>query len=342
MKITQIKIKNFRGIEETVLDFQEFNLITGIKDTSKTNIIKALSIGISSFFLGLDAIPTINIYPEDVRRGIDEKEGVLNLMYPVEISCQCIIDEQKINWVRTIKNPGSRASHQHILEIKKISGEMQTKTRKNQPIILPIIAYYDNKRYWSLKINKSLETIKPGSRFLGYKNYFDPPLNQKQLLLWCRTMEFASRQRNQTIRIFEAVKNAITDFFDDLENINYDLSQDKLLAMYRDGKIQPLWKLDDNIRNLMAMIFDIAYRCAILNPHLQQEITRQTPGIVLIDDIELYIQPELQNKVLEKLHQIFPMIQFIVTSNSQFIGQPIPFGQTIELKSHCRINISTK
>ena len=39
------------------------------------------------------------------------------------------------------------------------------------------------------------------------------------------------------------------------------------------------------------MIGDIAYKAAQLNAHLGDKILEQTPGIVLIDELDLHLHP---------------------------------------------------
>lgn len=44
-------------------------------------------------------------------------------------------------------------------------------------------------------------------------------------------------------------------------------------------------------------------------------------GIVLIDEIELHLHPEWQNKIAGLLSEIFPMVQFVVTTHSPHVIQ---------------------
>jgi predicted ATP-binding protein involved in virulence len=66
---------------------------------------------------------------------------------------------------------------------------------------------------------------------------------------------------------------------------------------------------------MLAMVGDIAYRCAKLNPHLLTN-SNQCAGIVLIDEIDMHLHPSWQQSVLNSLRQIFSNIQFIVTTHS--------------------------
>ena len=64
------------------------------------------------------------------------------------------------------------------------------------------------------------------------------------------------------------------------------------------------------------MVADIAYRMAVLNPQLLDKILEKTPGIVLIDEVDMHLHPAWQKRIVEDLHYIFPKIQFIMTTHS--------------------------
>ncbi|NJO00766.1 MAG: AAA family ATPase [Bacteroidia bacterium] len=67
------------------------------------------------------------------------------------------------------------------------------------------------------------------------------------------------------------------------------------------------------------MVADIAFRCAVLNPHFREEAARLTTGIVLVDELDLHLHPSWQKKVVSHLKSTFPKIQFIVTTHSPLI-----------------------
>lgn len=67
------------------------------------------------------------------------------------------------------------------------------------------------------------------------------------------------------------------------------------------------------------MVLDIAYRMAVLNPDLLSDIIRKTPGIVLIDEIDMHLHPKWQWRVVKALKQTFPKVQFVATTHSPLI-----------------------
>jgi predicted ATP-binding protein involved in virulence len=103
------------------------------------------------------------------------------------------------------------------------------------------------------------------------------------------------------------------------------------LAKAKDGRLLPLRMLSDGVRNVLAMVADIAYRAAMLNPHLGRDAAKKTSGIVLIDEIDLHLHPSWQRHIVEDLHRTFPEIQFIATTHSPFIVQSLRKGKLLNL-----------
>lgn len=79
---------------------------------------------------------------------------------------------------------------------------------------------------------------------------------------------------------------------------------------------RPVGMLSDGYRSTVALFADLAWRCAILNPHLLAEAARETPGIVLIDEVDLHLHPSWQRRLISDLRKAFPAIQFVLTTHS--------------------------
>ena len=78
--------------------------------------------------------------------------------------------------------------------------------------------------------------------------------------------------------------------------------------------------LSDGEKCTLALFGDLARRLAIANP--QRSDPLEGEGIVLIDEIELHMHPSWQRKVLRILKEVFPNLQFIVTTHSpQILGE---------------------
>jgi len=121
---------------------------------------------------------------------------------------------------------------------------------------------------------------------------------------------------------------------EDCQSVYYDLQQDRLVATLADKHSRPVNLLSDGQRTILAMTADIAYRAAVLNPHLGERAILETPGIVLIDEIDLHLHPNWQRKIINNLRTSFPLIQFMVTTHSPTIVQSLQPGEVINLNDY--------
>ena len=100
-----------------------------------------------------------------------------------------------------------------------------------------------------------------------------------------------------------------------------------------DGQLFSFDNLSDGYRNMLAIVADIAHRAGRLNPQLMDKAATETPGIVLIDEVDLHLHPKWQRRVLNDLRTAFPKVQFIVTTHSPFIIQSLKPGEVLDLNS---------
>jgi predicted ATP-binding protein involved in virulence len=115
----------------------------------------------------------------------------------------------------------------------------------------------------------------------------------------------------------------------------FDRKQEELVGVFTDAAGQKhklaYRQLSDGFRNIIGLVADIAYRCIQLNPHLGEYAVAETPGIVLIDELDLHLHPNWQRHVVADLKRVFPKIQFVATTHSPFIVQSLAKDELINL-----------
>ena len=118
------------------------------------------------------------------------------------------------------------------------------------------------------------------------------------------------------------MKKAVSDFMLYMNGEgNYQIFYDKQLEelMYvSDGVLLPVTSLSAGYQSLIWMVFDIAYRMAVLNPNKKEDICL-TSGIVLIDEIDMHLHPKWQWNIINALRKTFPNIQFIATTHAPIL-----------------------
>ena len=110
--------------------------------------------------------------------------------------------------------------------------------------------------------------------------------------------------------------------FNDVD-VQFNLDTHELDILYRDGNSDreryPMKELSDGYKNTLSMVADIAYRMAVLNPWLLDDVLKETTGIVLIDEIDLHLHPQWQQRIIGDLRTIFPKVQFIVSTHAPLV-----------------------
>ena len=166
--------------------------------------------------------------------------------------------------------------------------------------------------------------------------------NEKLMLNWFQMQTLKNLQEQQKTGITEkpmllkTVENAICRSYERISGsknagIVFDLDTHRLVLEFEaaDGNVQKfaMDEMSDGYKNTLSMIGDIAYRMAVLNPTLGEQVLERTPGVVLIDEIDLHLHPQWQQTILSDLHAIFPMIQFIVSSHAPAVIHSVQIEQ---------------
>lgn len=87
----------------------------------------------------------------------------------------------------------------------------------------------------------------------------------------------------------------------------------RLMLHFKNGAMELLQNLPAGYRRLYSIVLDLAYRAYILNGDIEPK------GIAIIDEIDLHLHPELEKDVMNKLRDVFPQMQFIVTTHSPMV-----------------------
>ena len=155
--------------------------------------------------------------------------------------------------------------------------------------------------------------------------------NEKLMLNWFQMETLKSLQIQQKTGVIErtlllkTVEKAICRSYERISgsrnaSLTFDLYTHRIVLEFEaaDGSAQKfaMDEMSDGYKNTLSMIGDIAYRMAVLNPTLGDRVLDETPGVVLIDEVDLHLHPQWQQTILSDLRTIFPNVQFIVSSHA--------------------------
>jgi len=333
MKINTLKLTNFRCFEERKFSFSErFSLLIGDNGAGKTAVLDALSIASGCLFTGFDGAESPRIDSEDARRVSHLYGDAVSIepVSPVSVEAEGVAAGEQIRWKKTLGSEMMRTEAEDSVRLTDIFSELRHSVQQGEEVVLPVIAYYGTGRLW-LQKKEDIEPAPPGSRLEGYRDCLDPRSDERMLTRWLKSREYESIQRGKPPILYEAVKTAVADCIAEYKRIFFDIRYDTLMTESENGQYLPAYMFSDGYRNMLAMAADIAYRMALLNPHLGPEVTRRTPGIVLIDEIDLHLHPRWQRRVAEDLKRTFPRVQMIATTHSPFVIQSLRPGELINL-----------
>jgi len=328
MKLENISLRNFRRYENARFHFHpQFTVLIGDNGKGKTTVLDAIAVMLGTYFLGSKIKTGQSVLKKDDARLVIREIGGQVFFEPqkdVYLTAKAEVEGRPIEWRRDVGDRGGKAQqmwYQGVVARDKI---VQGKDKD-----LPLLLYYGAGRLWDIHRNVTVE--KPGSQLDAYRYCLDPKSDHKVFEKWFKKLSYTELQKRQPIAALNAVKQAVLTCIPDAADFYHDTDQDQIIIKLDQEGWIPFNNLSDGYRNIVAMVADIAYRAARLNPHFENEAALKTVGIVLIDEIDLHLHPKWQRSIVRDLQKAFPRLQFIATTHSPFILQSLDPGEVIDL-----------
>ena len=329
MYLKNIELSNFKMFEKLKLDFEkDYTILVGVNGVGKSTVLEAVSVALGAYISGIQGVQGRNFVNSEIRRETVELGSRKENTYQLPISVKGVahlIDEGKdICWERrqnTLKGRTLVKPSRNLINYgKKVDQELM---RGNKDIILPVIAFYGTDRIY----NRNMVYEKDfHSRKEAYNNCLTSMTNSMTMISWFREMTYIELQEGKQIPELEAVKKAVVKCFEGEKpgcrdiNLQYAVKESALILEYIDDddtpKKIPVDMLSDGLRVTLMMVADIAYKMAVLNPQLFSDVLEKTPGIVMIDEIDMHLHPSWQRRIVTDLCSIFPEVQFIMTTHA--------------------------
>lgn len=340
MRINSLDIANFKGFAQREFSFApHFNLIIGNNGTGKTSVLDALAVAVGSWLLGFRDFSARHILPDEVRLAARTYDGEIRFeeQYPVTVSATGEIFDETLTWSRSLNSAKGRTTYGDAAHIKFLATGADSLIRQgNAELGLPLLSYYGTGRLWlepraesQVKGAEKLASQKSLSRLDGYQHSIDPRLSVRDLVRWIARQSWISYQQGKESAVFRAVKQAILGCMEDAENLYFDPKWGEVVVVTKEHSAQPFANLSDGQRSMLAMVGDMAQKAAKLNPQFGDKVLEETPGVVLIDELDLHLHPRWQRRIIEDLRRTFPKIQFIATTHSPFLIQTLRYGEEL-------------
>lgn len=341
LRIDQLQLTNFRCFAECEVDFHpSLTVLVAENAKGKSAILDAVSMSLDPIVATLDR-GKMSGFPSGTIHLSKDREGKMEALLPVIIKAKgCIGGKDDVEWTRELRkfSKRSRPSTKYLKEAISATQQLSISEKVTNNLILPVVAYYRTDRLWNSKAgdNSRGSAGKLPGRHAGYFGWASPSSSFGVFVDWYRTAfndlgTSTSKFRDKDNRLekqLAAIHQAIATSLEPTgwqsiawqakpQGEQVELFESDYLAVEHvtKGKL-PLQFLSDGVKNMISLVADLSYRCVRLNPELGIDASARTPGVVLIDEIDMHLHPRWQQVVIQLLTSAFPQVQFIMTTHS--------------------------
>lgn len=347
MRIDTLEVQNFKKFVRQRFELHpRFNLLVGENGSGKTSVLDALAVSLGVWLVHppdtLVRSSGRNILRKEVRlepsRGGDRIQFREQL--PVQVRAHGQIGpEGEVSWTRQLGESG-KTSNRDARRALDIIARMYERDAAGERVLCPVLAYYGAGRAWlpsNQRTSKESRLHGPARRWAAFYDCFNERIRFGDLNEWFRREVTASANRRGRMRPgFEVVRRAVLRCVEGADDLWFDSDLDQLVLSVR-GEPQPLDNLSAGQQMMLALVADLAVKAVTQNAFLLPpdelepeeqalpalpRLLRETPGVVLIDELDVHLHPRWQRRVATDLKRTFPAIQFVCTSHSpQVIGE---------------------
>ena len=355
-RIKELTVTNYRKFEQETFPLNPtMNVFAGKNGSGKTAALEAAVVMMGAYLAAYQKyVPSRNVFNlsgnptnSDAHKKVmlAQQDSTLTTggvpQYPCKVSCTAVWgdDTNEISFQRVIEKEGGRTkfSGKNPMQSKVVEWEnaIAKADHSDEELILPLVLYLSSARLW----NENNTTTKKG--VFGRTEAFNYCLNKKHgtelAFEHIRALQTVAMEEKKDFPAYNAILEAVNKAFGGElapgERVIFSMryANDVVALQTKEGTVVPFTSLSDGYRNVIKIILDIATRMCILNPYQKENALKNTPGIVVIDEIDLSLHPTWQRKIIGILKELFPKIQFICATHSPFIIQSLKEGELITL-----------
>ncbi|MBY6209892.1 MULTISPECIES: AAA family ATPase [Halomonas] len=327
MKLKRLTLENFRAKAYLSMALgQRLTLLLGSNGSGKTTLLDAISIGLGEVLTYLPGVSGISFK----KRGEILQQHNRQAPY-TRITLEAL---HGLTWDRMQRRDNSKNTAEEIPAGRGIKNlkhyldaQVITPWSAGEPFDLPVFAYYGVSRAL-LDLPLSRKGFpKSHERFDALTNALNADSRFKSAFIWFYNKENEEHRLQKQHKSFDvtlpeldAVRRAITRMFPDLSEPHIELNPLRFVVRQREEWLN-IAQLSDGHQTLLGLVIDLSSRMAMANPHLDDPLTAE--AVVMIDEVDLHLHPQWQQRVIGDLLTTFPNTQFVVTTHSPYIVEAL-------------------
>jgi predicted ATP-binding protein involved in virulence len=348
VKLHTLRLRNYRCFSEFEIDFDPgLTILIASNGGGKTTVLDAARVAlwpfVKGFDLGSQTGKSATLQIEDVRLARLDSANMEPQTPGVIEAWGSRWQGDHIHWQQervSLRKATNTRGDAGTKALTAYGTSLQAQVRADAYTVLPMVTYLGTSRLWfegrftSAAAQTTLDKDE-FSRTSGYLNCLSYASSFKAFTAWYSWI-YRSYRESQLIALerggnalqagqrFEDVIAAVKGAIDTLiteptgwHGLEYsETHQQQLVMRHPQQGVLPVDMLSDGLRNAIAMVADLAFRACKLNPHLGKRAPQETPGVALIDEVDMFLHPYWQQTIIGALRTAFPMMQFIVTTHS--------------------------
>ena len=322
MKIKSLHIKNFKGFQELDLSLNGNSAVLfGINGVGKSSVLSAINYIFRVFLNQMNPAQS-----KAYERFQDEMVHVGSDRLEIDAEIR-LKDIHFLSRFYKIAEKNTRSSELTYPKVNYAIFKEHFKSLylTSEDTGMPVFVHYGTNRA-VLDIPDRIRGKHHFDKLSAIERAIDQQLDFRTFFDWYREREtdeiLKKRDSNDLTYIdpgLAFVRNAIEAMIGDVTGLRINRNPFRMVVD-KCGKEIRIDMLSDGEKCTLALLGDLSRRLILANPHAENPLEGE--GIVLIDEIELHMHPSWQRRILHILQEIFPNIQFIVTTHSpQVLGE---------------------
>lgn len=331
MRVTRVKLENYKGFKSFEYSFTPgINVLFGTNGSGKTSVLQAIA-------------TILSWYISRIKNATGSGKTItVDAIHNEENQASIILETKADQLQQTVlikkRNGRETGAKSNLADLSKWATTYRLKRASVEKIIYPLFAFYGVHRA-VLDIPIRIRGKFNPEPLQGYEQALEGGSNFRAFFQWFRHREdIENEEKNDNPkyqdRDLECVRRAWSVFMPELSHFRIRRRHQALTAV-KNGIELSISQLSDGEKCMLALVGDIARRISLLRMASSEdtsELLKNATGIILIDELDLHLHPRWQRRAITGLAEVFPNIQFIISTHSPAIISELPAEQLINLE----------